>query len=237
MAKDPKPAQLVIIRHAESMRNVAKKGTTYFADEYARSSSGVDGVPDHKIELTPTGWEQARKSGPAIRERFGVFDYVYTSGYVRTEQTKEGVLEAYTPEERALMKFRQNPFLRERDPGYTYNMTTEEAERNFSYLKEYWEMFGSFLAVPPGGESLAWMMERTRLWLNMIFERRMGQKVLAFTHGGTKRCLRATLEHWDYDQATTWPPGQSPKNCGVTVYDFNSREQRLVLSDYNTIYY
>ncbi len=237
MAKDPRPFQLAVFRHAESTRNVAKKHTTYYADEYARSSSGIDGVPDHEIELTPTGHEQARKSGSAIRERFGVFDYIYTSGYVRTEQTKDGVLEAYTSEERLRMQMRQNPFLRERDPGYTYNMTEEEVERWFPYLKPYWNIFGGFLATPPGGESLAKMMERVRLFLNLVFERRAGQKVALFTHGGTIRCIRATLEHWDYKRATSWPAGQSPKNCGVTVYDFNSREQRLVLSDYNTIYY
>ena len=237
MAKEPRPAKLVIIRHAESMRNVAKKGTTYFADEYARSNSGVDGVPDHKIEITSTGWEQSRRTGLAIREKFGTFDYIYTSGYVRTEQTLEGILEAYTPEERASTQIRRNIFLRERDPGHTYNMTEEEANLYFPYLKEYWETFGGFLATPPGGESLAKMMERVRLFLNMIFERRAGQKVLIIPHGGTIRCIRATLEHWDYDRATSWPSGESPKNCGVTTYDFDSRRQRLELSGYNTIYY
>jgi len=30
-----------------------------------------------------------------VRERFGPFDYVYTSGYTRTVETADGILAAY----------------------------------------------------------------------------------------------------------------------------------------------
>jgi broad specificity phosphatase PhoE len=69
-------------------------------------------------------------TGPALRERYGVPDYLYHSGYVRTRQTAEGILQAFTSEERACIQVRKNHFLRERDPGFTYDMTKEEAERH-----------------------------------------------------------------------------------------------------------
>ena len=59
-----RPALLVIVRHAESLRNRAKRNTTYFADDEARST--VKGIPDHKIDLTPEGWDHAVRLGPKI---------------------------------------------------------------------------------------------------------------------------------------------------------------------------
>src|SRR5581483_4966026 len=158
-----RPALLVLVRHAESLRNEAKKGSTYFADDDARSK--VVGIPDHKIDLTEAGWEHALRLGSKIRERFGVFDYAYTSGYLRTNRTREGILQAYTNEEREKIELRQRMQIRERDPGYTYDMTDEEVETNFPYLRKYWETFGGFMAAPPGGESLAQMCSRVELFL------------------------------------------------------------------------
>jgi broad specificity phosphatase PhoE len=228
-----RPALLVLIRHAESLRNRAKKHTTYFADDEARSR--VMGTPDHKIDLTPEGWKHALRLGPKIREKFGLFDYIYTSGYLRTNRTRAGILEAYREEERASMQLRQRIQIRERDPGYTYDMTEEEAERHFPFLREYWNTFGGFMAVPPGGESHAQMCNRVELFLDMIFRNRGGQKVMVVTHGGTIRSFRVLLEHWEYDQAEMWPPGQSPLNCGVTVYEFDKVTNRLELREYNSV--
>jgi len=215
------------------MRNKAKKNATYFADDYARSS--VRGIPDHKIDLTPEGWEHAVRLGPNIRERFGCFDYIYTSGYLRTNRTRDGILQAYSEKERTSIQLRQRIQIRERDAGYTYEMTEAEAEKHFPYLREYWKTFGGFMAAPPGGESLAQVCSRVELFLDMIFRTRRGQKVMVVTHGGTIRCFRALLEHWEYDQAEKWHPGQSPLNCGVTIYEFDKVTNRLELREYNSI--
>ena len=229
-----RPALLVLVRHAESERNRAKKGTTYFADEEARRL--VVGIPDQDIDITPDGEADAENSGCFIRERFGIFDYAYHSGYKRTKRTLDGILSAYTEEERALTRVREKLFLRERHAGYTYDMTEEEAEKHFPWLKCYWETHGGFISCPPGGESLANVVERVYLFLNMLFRDRAGQKVLVVTHGGTLRCFRYLLENWTYEQAMKWPPGQSPINCGVTFYDHDRKERRLMLGGYNLSY-
>src|SRR5215207_1423576 len=180
-----RPALLVIVRHAESARNQAKKGRTYFADDAARRV--VRGTADQLIELTEDGHKQASQTGVAIRERFGAFDYVYTSGYARTEQTAAGILAAYSQEEREAMKVRMNIFIRERDPGFTYDMTEAEAEAAFPWLNEYWQTFGGFMARPPGGESLADVVARVHTFLSELFRDRAGQKVMIVTHAGTLR--------------------------------------------------
>lgn len=232
-----RPELLVLVRHAESKRNRAKQGATYFADEYARRD--VKGIPDHKVALTRRGIMQAQETGHALREKFGTFDYAYHSGFLRTEDTLNKILEAYTTEEQDAIKKRMNAFISERHPGFAYDMTEEEAEKHFPFLQEYWDTFGGFFATPIGGESLFMVTLRVYLFLNMLFRDRVGKKVLVVTHGGTLRCFRFLLEHWDYNQAVSWPEGESPKNCGVTYYERtrNDTGDHLILRGYNTTYW
>jgi phosphohistidine phosphatase SixA len=77
----------VLVRHAESERNVAKKGNRFFLDEEARKS--VRGIADHQTPLTARGLLQASTTGIALRRDFGLFDYAYHSGYRRTRETLE----------------------------------------------------------------------------------------------------------------------------------------------------
>ncbi len=232
-----RPSLLVIVRHAESKRNEIKDkaGSIYFVDDESRAP--VKGIPDHKIEITDLGHRQARETGVALRQKFGIFDYAYHSGYLRTEQTLSRLMAIHALEEKSRTKIRQNLFIRERDPGYGYDMTKEEAQKNFPWHQEYWKTFGGFFAQPPGGESLAQVAERVYLFLNMLFRDRAGKKVLVVTHGGTLRCFRFLLEHWTYDQALRWKEGERPENCGVTTYRYSGAEKRLVLEKYNEVFW
>jgi broad specificity phosphatase PhoE len=230
-----RPSRLVLVRHAESERNVAKKGSVFFADDESRRS--VKGVPDYLIPITEDGWRQAERTGAALRERFGSFDYVYNSGYRRTVETTEGLLRAYPEEERAAMKVRQNVFIRERDSGYAYDMTTAEAEAAFPWLQEYWKTSGSFFARPPGGESVAQVCERVYLFINMLFRDRAGQNVLVVTHGVTMRAFRFLLERWTYEEVGERFRRDPPHNCSVTVYEHDAAAGRMVLREYNSVYW
>jgi 2,3-bisphosphoglycerate-dependent phosphoglycerate mutase len=230
-----RPSRLVLVRHAESERNVAKKGNIFFADDESRRA--LQGVADYAIPLTPEGWRQAERTGSALRARFGLFDYVYNSGYRRTVETTEGILRAYPEEERTAIKVRQNVFIRERDSGYAYDMTTAEAEAAFPWLQGYWKTSGSFFARPPGGESVAQVCERVYLFINTLFRDRAGQRVLVVTHGVTLRAFRFLLERWTYEEVTDRFRHDPPRNCSVTVYDHDPDAARMVLREYNTVHW
>ncbi len=230
-----RPSCLVLVRHAESARNVAKKGSAFFADDESRRA--VHGVADYAVPLTAEGVRQAERTGRALRARFGTFDYVYNSGYRRTVETTEGILRAFTEEERSTIKVRQNVFIRERDSGYAYDMTTAEAEAAFPWLQEYWKTSGSFFARPPGGESVAEVCERIYLFINMLFRDRAGQRVLVVTHGVTLRAFRFLLERWTYDEVSDRFRKDPPQNCSVTVYEHDADAGRLVLREYNTVHW
>lgn len=210
-----RPRQLILIRHAESARNKAKDGSVYFPDE--ESKQGVAGIGDHEIPLTELGHLQAQQAGIYLRQKYGVPDFIYDSNYLRTKQTKEGILKAFNPEEIAKIEQRSNIALRERDPGYTYDMTLAEVEKYFPYIPRHYDTFKSFFNRPIGGESLADVAEKRILpFLEKVYRDRDGQNVWFICHGGTIRCTRFNIEHWSPEEFTNNP---GPHNCGITVYD------------------
>lgn len=233
-ARAGRPSLLALVRHAESARNVAKKGNRFFLDDEARKS--VQGVADHRTPLTVRGQRQALETGVALRAAFGVFDYAYHSGYRRTRDTLEGLLAGYPDQERARIKTRHHPFLRERDTGYTFDMTTAEAQAAFPWLQDYWQTYGAIFARPPGGESLADVAQRVYLFLGMLFRERPGQRVLVVTHGGTLRMFRMVLERWTWEEAESSILARVP-NCSVTTYAYSPDAGRLILRDLTAVYW
>lgn len=228
------PNLLLIVRHAESARNAAKGHRRHYPDEQSRQS--VRGIPDHKISLTDRGHDQAKQTGLALRECFGPPDVIYHSGYARTKQTTEGILAAYTPEERRLIEVRHHLFLRERDAGHAYDMTQAEAEQHFPWLSEHWQSFRGFFSSPVNGESLAKVAERVTFFLEHLRREHAGKRIMLVTHGGTIRAFRYVLDELDYAQAEELVEQTVVRNAGVTVYRPDDTG-RLVLGEYDTVHW
>lgn len=81
-------SNLVLVRHGESMRNVAKVNA-----EAKESETYSDGTRDMDVELTCRGLLQAKETGEHLSQhlRFA-FDCAFTSPYRRTVQTAKLVL-------------------------------------------------------------------------------------------------------------------------------------------------
>ena len=220
-----RPALLVLVRHGQSLRNIAPRRNRFFMDDEARKT--VKGIPDHRIPLTDEGRRQALETGIALREQFGTFDQLYHSGYLRTIETTEGLLAAYTPEERERIRVRHHLFIRERDQGHAYDMTDAEASAAFPWLQDYWNTFGPFFARPPGGESLAQVCERVYTFLQKLARTMAGKRVLVVTHGGTIWCCRYVLERWTYDEAESRFRTESIPNCSITSYTLKGESLML----------
>lgn len=229
----PRPALLVLVRHGESQRNIARKRNRFFLDDEARRP--LRGIPDHRIGLTELGWRQARETGSALRERFGPFDQVYHSGYQRAVDTTAAILEAYDPAGREQMRVRHHLFIRERDQGHAYDMTDAEATAAFPWLQDYWNTFGPFFARPPGGESLAQVCERVYAFLQKLARTMAGKRILLVTHGGTIWCARYVLERWTYEEAERRFRTEHNVNCAVTAYERDG--DRLVLREAGTVFW
>lgn len=221
-----RPVSLTLVRHAESERNVARNGQRFFAT--SRERAAVAGTADHRTPLTARGRRQADVSGPRIWAAHGPFDLAWHSGYARTRETLERLLDGAPPRPRARVRVAHHLFLRERDSGYTYDMTEREVRRAFPWLQAYWDTYGPVFGRPPGGESLADVAKRGYLFLNMVFREAAGKRVLVVSHGGTMWMLRMLLERWAWDEAEHhYRTGVIPQ-CSVMPYVFDRGAGRLV---------
>jgi len=225
--------KLILVRHGQSMTNKLKAGKRFFPDNLTRIP--VESVPDPEIPLTPYGEFQAELTGKALAERFGPFDWAYHSGYRRTRDTLSIMLRQYDESVHGTIPIREDSGIRERDPGCLYNITVSEMMTWFPWWNDYRNQAGSFFAVPPGGgESLSDVVRwRARRFFDHISREHPRGNILVVTHGETLRCLRAVIETLEL----RLPDRSSPKNCGVTVYEYDSGEERLMLREYNTVYY
>lgn len=82
------PSHLVVLRHGESARNVAKD----IAKAAGRHSFDL-GLRDLETPLTKRGHEQARDAGRYLSCRYK-FDVIYSSPYHRTRQTADDITSA-----------------------------------------------------------------------------------------------------------------------------------------------
>jgi broad specificity phosphatase PhoE len=226
------PSLLVLVRHAESAHNAAQHDGHYLCED---APSDLRETGDHRLPLTPAGVQQARATGVALRTRFGAFDHVFTSGFVRTTETARELLSAYSSAELKGTAERAEILLRERDRGYLHYLTRREAEAAFPWLERYWQIQGDVLSRPPGGESLADVVARVSMFVDRLARQCAGRRVLVVTHSGTVRSFRYLLEGWECHEAEELPT-EAPRNCGITVYQPDASTGVLRLVEYNTVY-
>jgi broad specificity phosphatase PhoE len=220
------PGTLVLLRHAQSVRNAAKHGEIFFPD--AASRDAVKGVPDHLTPLTDVGERQAPQAGSALRTRYGVPHEIFHSGYARTEATMSGLLTAYTDAERAAIKVERDWRIRERALGWCFDMTVDDVKASFPWLPEYWQTSGAFFGAPPGGESLAQVTDRVAPFLEGLHWGKAGRTTFVVSHGNTIRCMRFLIEDWSYAEvdAKRWPP-----NCGMVAYRFDAAGKPILIAE------
>lgn len=230
------PKLLVLVRHADSLANKAKMGDAYVAESNANL---IRGISDHDIPLTEFGHWQAVMTGPELRDKYGIFDAVYDSGYVRAVDTRLAAMRAYPTDELARMEMLQSYLIRERERGYTFDMTREEATRHFPWLQSYYETNGHFYTRAPGGQSHADMCTQLDWFRAKEFPQWAGKKVAIFTHGHTIRAFRFLLEGWtpEYYHDLMCQGGCVTDNCGVTEYRYDETSQKLELQSFNQVYW
>ncbi len=210
------PKLLVLVRHGQSDRNAAKAGHLFFSDNETRAP--FVGVPDRRAALTELGWSQARALGVRLREEHGHFDLVLHSGYRRTRETTEALLEAWPADVSGAMAIGEDALLSERDAGHAVNMTTTEARQAFPWLVEYWRATGPLFARPPGGESLADVAGRVRMFLGSRETDFASKRVLLVTHNGTLRAFRSVLKGWTSEEFELRLREDGHANCAALAY-------------------
>jgi 2,3-bisphosphoglycerate-dependent phosphoglycerate mutase len=166
---------LVLVRHGQSEWNLTNQFTGW-----------------KDVDLTPTGIEEARAAGRALKAQNIRFDVGFTSVLKRAQRSLDLMLEEMGQE--SIPVFRDLA-LNERDYGDLSGLNKDDARARWSEEQvRIWRR--SYDVPPPGGESLKDTAARVLpYYIQEILPRVMrGQCVLVSAHGNSLRALVMVLE-------------------------------------------
>lgn len=215
------PVELVLVRHAESVGNIA--------DTEARDADAERlelSARDADVELSPNGEEQARTLGRWVGglPDDGRPDLVVSSPYRRAADTARTALEALGTE--VVLDER----LRERDLGLFDGLTGKGIRARYPEEAERRSHVGKFYYQPPSGESWADVVLRVRSLLADLREGYDGRRVWLFTHQAVIMSFRYAIEGLDEKELLDIDRATSIANVSITRYERSGDE--LVLRQF-----
>jgi len=180
-------AELVLVRHGESMGNVAAAA----ANEADAEVIEV-GQRDADVELSEVGREQARALGAGLRDLLADDrpTLVWSSPYVRAHQTAAVSLESAGEDREVLVDER----LRDRELGVLDLLTTRGVLARYPLEAGRRRWLGKFYHRPPGGESWADVVLRVRSFVNDLDAVPDGTRALVVCHDALVLSFRYVCE-------------------------------------------
>ncbi len=179
--------ELMLVRHGESMGNVAAAAADSTASEVVEVEQRDADVP-----LSPLGEAQAEALGAALGplERANRPDVLFCSPYVRAAQTAQIALSTAG----LAMPLRVDERLRDRELGILDMLTTAGVEARYPEEAARRRWLGKFYHRPPGGESWADVALRTRTLLTELDQLWDGCRVLLVCHDALILIVRYICE-------------------------------------------
>jgi broad specificity phosphatase PhoE len=204
------PEEFVLVRHAESLGNVANQA----AHDQAANQLELE-VRDADMMLSPLGVRQARVLGQhldGLREDRRP-TMVFSSPYLRALSTAEAAAA------RVDAPIEVDERLRERELGLMDGMTGRGIRELYPAEADRRQWLGKFYYRPPSGESWCDVVQRIRQFLIQLSLARLeGERVWVFSHQAVILAFRVAFEGLsekevlDIDASTPLP------NCSMTRY-------------------
>jgi probable phosphoglycerate mutase len=180
------PAQLSLIRHGQSIGNVADEAAHVAGAEVI----AID-VRDPDVRLSELGERQARAVGRRwAAQPLDVPDVVVASPYARALATAQLAIAEADSSPGVVVDER----IRERDLGVFDGLTALGIKRRYPDEAERRAHLGKFYYRPPSGESWADLALRVRPVVADIRERFGGKRVAVFSHQAVLFVFRYVLE-------------------------------------------
>ncbi|WP_235022330.1 histidine phosphatase family protein [Amycolatopsis alkalitolerans] len=175
-----------LLRHGESTGNVARE------EAEAQGHQVIDiAERDADVPLTSVGQEQAAAVGGWLARK--PVDLVVASPYVRAAETARIAVAAAAAKGAAAMLV-VDERLRDRELGVLDLLTRKGVRERWPEEQRRKDRHGKFYYRPPGGESWADVVLRTRSLLRDLHHEAAGLRVLLVAHEMTVFALRYLLE-------------------------------------------
>jgi broad specificity phosphatase PhoE len=221
----PGPSVLWLVRHAESLGNVADAR----AHEAGAGRLALD-VRDPDVPLSATGRAQAEALGrrlaalPEDRRPTAVLSSPFTRALTTAELATGSLGLRVRPDER----------LRERDFGAFDGMTGAGIRAEYPQEAERRELLGKFYYRPPGGESWADVALRVRSLLATEALRHDGERLMLVAHQAVIMVFRYVLEELTEQQLLELDRHEQVANASLTRYEPGA-DDRFVLAEFNVV--
>jgi broad specificity phosphatase PhoE len=219
------PAELRLIRHAESAGNVAR------AAALASGSAIIDiAQRDCDVPLSSLGERQAVALGAWLAREVQPADAVFCSPYVRAQETTALALRAAGWSPPVVVDER----LREKEFGELDRLTRAGIEARLPEQAELRRRLGKFYYRPPGGESWTDVILRLRSILDEIRAQYARRRVIVIAHQVNVLCFRYILERLNEQQLLAIDREADVANCAVTTYRADAHGG-IALESYNVV--
>lgn len=211
------PSSLVLVRHGESMGNLADaRAREQGADRLELSARDAD------VELSDEGRRQADALGEWMGQAEHLPDLVLSSPYARALETARRAV-SHTDSEIVL-----DERLRERDLGLFDGMTGAGIRKEFAEEAERRRHVGKFYYSPPSGESWADVVLRVRSLLADLRHGFEGKRVWIFSHQAVIMTFRYVLEGLTEEELLEIDRTSTIPNASMTTYERRGDELALV---------
>jgi len=193
-----RPKRIILIRHGNSEGNADR-------ERYATT-------PDHALNLTTEGEQQALQGGQEIKQLIGEETVrVYLSPYTRTRQTYQQISQSIAPNVDRVL---EDPRLREQDWGHLRPSDQNEE------ISQQRDNFSTFYYRIPDGESGADVYDRISTFLETMHrdfeEPDYPPNALIVTHGFAMRLFLMRWFHWSVEEFENL---RNPRNCEIVVIE------------------
>jgi 2,3-bisphosphoglycerate-dependent phosphoglycerate mutase len=215
-----KPRLLWLIRHGESIGNVARQKA-----EKSRSKIIETPCREPDVELSGNGVKQCENLGKWFASQIEKPTIIYSSPYLRAQISAQILLNHSGLD----LEIRTDERLREREFGIFDSLTKDGAMEKYPELCELRERWGKFYFRPPAGESWADVVLRLRSFIHTDLAKLDGENVLIVTHEVVVRCFRYILENMTEHQIMEIDRASDVANGAITSYELNIKNNKLSL--------
>ena len=214
-------AELILIRHGESMGNAAAA-----AANAAQAEVIVVDQRDADVPLSPAGLQQAQALGAGLLaelsgERPTV---IWSSPYVRAVQTAQVALAAAG----LSLPIAIDERLRDRELSILDLLTTIGVANRFALEAERRRWLGKFYHRPPGGESWADVVLRLRSFLRDLDDAPDGTRAVIMCHDALVLLFRYVFERLNEQQVLQIGASDPVKNVSLTRFARGNGGWRLL---------
>ncbi len=221
------PAELVLIRHAESAGNVARELAL------ATGAATIDvGARDCDVPLSPLGERQAAALGRWWSNHVLPYDAVLCSPYIRARQTADIALRAAGWDGVPVLVDER---LREKEFGAFDRLTHTGIVQRYPEQVELREVLGKFYYRPPGGESWTDVILRVRSAFETVVREHAGKRIAVISHQVVVLCSRYVIERLSEDEILAIDRQGDVANCSETTYRLDPAADQLALQAYNVV--